>query len=76
MPGAVVVAAFRGKQFVTRRITDGAGRFNFSGWAGMHAPAPHTVTVTAPGSTQWSGPVQIVAQAVVTLDVKLDALVG
>ena len=62
--GAVMVATYGDThQFVTRRKTSTNGTFNFSGWAGLKAPTPHTVKVSASGYKLWSGTVQIKGQA-------------
>ena len=64
MAGAVLVATYGDThQFVTRRKTTTDGTFNFSGWAGLKAPTPHTVKVKASGYKLWSGTVQIKGQA-------------
>ena len=71
--GAVVVAKYKGTQFVTRRVTDSQGRFNFSGWAGIAENAPHTLEINASGHQPWSGTVQIKPQSTANVHAQLHA---
>lgn len=69
--GAVVVAKYNGTQFVSRRMTDHQGRFNFSGWAGIAGDTAHTLEIYDPRHQSWSGAVQIKAQATVNVHAQL-----
>jgi hypothetical protein len=72
--GAVVVARYKGTQFVTRRTTDDQGRFNFSGWSGKAEANPHTLVINTTRHQVWSGSVQIQAQATTTVRLQLQAV--